>query len=900
MSSGGLNVKWSEPVKTKTKYGHSWVRSWVIPHEYLEGFFLFWKKQRDVLRTKGYSISKNKNGRWCLNEWQISKKDFRNTFGQDNEKKEVKLVFESTLPPYKLKNTEGLREWQIPSAEKLCAALKKYKAAIDGSDTGCHAAGQPILMFDGKIKAVEDILVGEKIMGWDGTPREVLSLCRGRQKMAKIIPKKGQPWVVNMDHILTVKLTNGPSPTHKQSGGYKYGEIVDIKVTDYIKLKNATKHAMKLFTVGVDCWKEKTLSIDPYMLGVLLGDGGLTMRGTITITSADKEIWDYVQEYQSKTGGKLGRTNQEITKRLTNCPKLLRDLREMELNCVRGDAKFIPHDYKTGSRSQRLDILAGLIDTDGWREGCGFSLVSKSKILRDDVAYIARSLGFFVTTKTVQASCYYKGEKKVGTYYRCYITGDVCEIPTKINRKKPNTRIIKKKHNVTGFVVEELPEDNYYGFNITGDGRYLLGDFVVTHNTGKTYAAVATARELKLKIGVICPKSVISSWERVVKNHFKMEVEFVLNYESVKTGKYKNIGVWKPVSKISNKEYFHWNLPKNTLIIFDESHRLKGGTTINAQIAIQAKKQGYHILCCSATNAINPIELKATGYILELYKKNYLQYLRDHGCKKGRFGWEFDGDENVLKKLHFDLFMERGTRLRKEEIKGFPDCETVAEAYNVNESNEKELNDVYSEMNRELTMLSIKCKNTAEWKINAMVIQLRARQKAELLKVPLFLEMIEDAFEDGLSVAVFLNFTETIEALSKRLKTNCIVWGKNKKDERDKAIDAFQSDKERIILVNTAAGGAGLSLHDLNGKYPRMAIISPTPSAVNLRQVLGRIHRDGAKSKALQKIVFAANTEEEDVCENVKKKLHNLDIINDGDLLNPSFMEKYTKIVKNA
>jgi superfamily II DNA or RNA helicase len=554
MSSGGLNIKWSEPVKTKTKYGHSWVRSWIIPHEYLEGFFLFWKKQRDVLRTKGYSISKNKNGRWCLNEWQISKKDFRNTFGQDNEKKEVKLVFESTLPPYKLKNTEGLREWQIPSAEKLCAALKKYKAAIDGSDTG----------------------------------------------------------------------------------------------------------------------------------------------------------------------------------------------------------------------------------------------------------------------------------------------------------------------------------------------------------VGKTYAAVATARELKLKIGVICPKSVISAWERVIKNHFKMEVEFVLNYESVKTGKYKNIGVWKPVSKISNKEYFHWNLPKNTLIIFDESHRLKGGTTINAQIAIQAKKQGYHILCCSATNAINPIELKATGYILELYKKNYLQYLRDHGCKKGRFGWEFDGDENVLKKLHFDLFMERGTRLRKEEIKGFPDCETVAEAYNVNESNEKELNDVYSEMNRELTMLSIKCKNTAEWKINAMVIQLRARQKAELLKVPLFLEMIEDALEDGLSVAVFLNFTETIEALSKRLKTNCIVWGKNKKDERDKAIDAFQSDKERIILVNTAAGGAGLSLHDLNGKYPRMAIISPTPSAVNLRQVLGRIHRDGAKSKALQKIVFAANTEEEDVCENVKKKLHNLDIINDGDLLNPSFMEKYTKVVKNT
>lgn len=550
----GLNIKWSEPTKTKTKYGHSWVRSWIIPHEYLEGFFIFWNKQKDVLRTKGYSISKNDRGRWCLNEWQISKKDFRVEFNKDNEKKEVKLIFESTLPPYKLKNKEGLREWQVPSAERLCSALKKYKAAIDGSDTG----------------------------------------------------------------------------------------------------------------------------------------------------------------------------------------------------------------------------------------------------------------------------------------------------------------------------------------------------------TGKTYAAIAAARELKLKIGVICPKSVISAWHKVIENHFGLQAEFVINYESAKTGKYKNIGVWKPVSKISNKEYFYWNLSKNTLIIFDESHRLKGGNTINAEIAIQAKKQGYHILCCSATNAINPIELKATGYILELYKKNYLQYLRDHGCKKGRFGWEFNGDETILKKLHFDLFMERGTRLRKEEIVGFPDCETVAEAYNVSETNEKEINGVYDEMNRELMMLSIKCKNTAEWKINAMVIQLRARQKAELLKVPLFVEMAEDAIEDGMSVAIFANFTETIEALSKRLHTKCIVWGKNKKDERDNAIDAFQADNERVILVNTAAGGAGLSLHDLNGKYSRMSIISPTPSAVNLRQVLGRIHRDAAKSKALQKIVFAANTEEEDVCENVKKKLNNLDIINDGDLLNPSFLEKYNKVVKKS
>jgi len=544
-----IAIRWSEPKRVETKFGGRWVRSWMIPAEFLEGFFLFWAKQKLVLRAKGYSISKNNHGRWILNEWQLRKGEFRETFGKDNPKEIISvkdIPSESVLPEYKMKDVSGLREWQPKLAAQLCSAIKVNDAAIDGSDTGA----------------------------------------------------------------------------------------------------------------------------------------------------------------------------------------------------------------------------------------------------------------------------------------------------------------------------------------------------------GKTYVATAVARELKMGIGVVCPKSVISSWKRVIANHFGMKPEFVLNYESVKTGKYKDIGTWKPISRTSTREFFKWNAPKNTLIIFDESHRLKGHGTQNAEIAIAAKKQKYKILCCSATNAINPIELKATGLILGLYKKGWPQFLREHDCKKGRFGWEFGGDKKILKKLHADLFFTRGVRVRKEDIKGFPDCEIIAESYNIDDISEKEMKAVYAEMNRELSVLKIKSKSTAEWKINAMVVQLRARQKAELLKVPLFVEMVEDSLQDGMSVAVFLNFSETIRALSKRLNTKCIVWGENKGNERDKNIDGFQADTERVILINVKAGGAGLSLHDLNGKYPRMSLISPTPSAVDLRQALGRIHRDGAKSKSVQKILFVANTEEEDTCERVKLKLENLDTINDGELLVGSVFEQ--------
>lgn len=144
--------------------------------------------------------------------------------------------------------------------------------------------------------------------------------------------------------------------------------------------------------------------------------------------------------------------------------------------------------------------------------------------------------------------------------------------------------------------------------------------------------------------------------------------------------------------------------------------------------------------------------------------------------------------------------------------------------------------------------------------------------------------MIEDGIENGMSVVVFLNFTETLNAISKRLNTKCIVNGIVKDVDRQRNIDDFQSDKERVILVNIAAGGAGLSLHDLHGKYPRLSLISPSYSAVQMRQATGRVWRDGAKSKSVQKIVFVSNTVEEKVCESVNRKLDNLDLLNDGDM----------------
>lgn len=222
--------------------------------------------------------------------------------------------------------------------------------------------------------------------------------------------------------------------------------------------------------------------------------------------------------------------------------------------------------------------------------------------------------------------------------------------------------------------------------------------------------------------------------------------------------------------------------------------------------------------------------------------------------------------------------------MTRDTIQNFPESQITAECYDMEEESRNKINGIYLEMEAELKKLNKKIKKESKDSISQLTAILRARQKIELEKVPLFIEMIEDGIENGMSVVVFLNFTETLNAISKRLNTKCIVNGIVKDVDRQRNIDDFQSDKERVILVNIAAGGAGLSLHDLHGKYPRLSLISPSYSAVQMRQATGRVWRDGAKSKSVQKIVFVSNTVEEKVCESVNRKLDNLDLLNDGDM----------------
>jgi superfamily II DNA or RNA helicase len=233
-----------------------------------------------------------------------------------------------------------------------------------------------------------------------------------------------------------------------------------------------------------------------------------------------------------------------------------------------------------------------------------------------------------------------------------------------------------------------------------------------------------------------------------------------------------------------------------------------------------------------------------------------------------------------LKKIHDDIFPEKGSRISIKELGDiFPKNTIITDCYEMDEA--KAIQTAYEKIQNALSDLREKVKKD---KVSILTEILRERQKIELLKIPSLVEMVEDHVEEGASVIIFVNFKETVSILCEKLKTNCMITGTTSLEDRQKNMEDFQSDKERIIICNSKAGGESISLHDLTGKHNRITLISPTYSAQDLVQILGRAHRDGGKSAVIQKIIFCSGTKEEEIAEKVQNKIKNISLINDGDL----------------
>ena len=174
-------------------------------------------------------------------------------------------------------------------------------------EKGCLALGTKVLMFDGTYKEVQDVEVGDQLMGPDSTPRNVLSLVRGKQQMYWVRQNRGMDYRVNEDHILSLKKhvitrykkerTNGVDKLRYDLPpifeGMKVVENMTVK--DFNNLTPFSKNRLTGYISDAITFKKETDPlIDPYFLGLWLGDG---TKSTLSITNKDEEVIDYIEKY---------------------------------------------------------------------------------------------------------------------------------------------------------------------------------------------------------------------------------------------------------------------------------------------------------------------------------------------------------------------------------------------------------------------------------------------------------------------------------------------------------------------------------------------------------------------------------------------------------------------------
>ena len=361
-------------------------------------------------------------------------------------------------------------KWPWDSMTRATYGLRwgeTYLLAAAAAVGKCLAPDTPVIMYDGSVKCAKDVSKNDVLMGPDSKPRNVLSTVSGRDTMYKVTPVRGDSYTVNSEHILTLsaRITRGP---------FVRGNLYDISVKEYLSLSDY--YQKNLFSVrsGEIAFPEQEVLFDPYLYGLWLGDGH---KHSPSITTGDDILCEYISNFTMENGLSLSEYPEK-----GNCRRLNIVTRGRKYNpflsfissSVCENKKYIRKEYLVNSSSIRLQLLAGLIDTDGYLSPTNcFELTTVSKTMSENILFLARSLGLMATC----ADKIVKDKK----YYRINITGDIHKIPTKLVRKQA----AKKDNNslTCRINVEKLLVSDYCGFVIDGDKRFLLGDFQITHNT---------------------------------------------------------------------------------------------------------------------------------------------------------------------------------------------------------------------------------------------------------------------------------------------------------------------------------------------------------------------------------------------------------------------------------
>ena len=428
----------------------------------------------------------------------------------------------------------------------------------------CFAENTPILLWDGSIKLAKNIVVGDYLIDDKGNPTRVRSTCSGFKTMYEVQQEKNNfmNYTVTDNHILTLKVRNHKK-IRKNKNKFKLhwfdknifknktkffstleeaikfnnnitdDDIIDITIHKYLKLpENIKKQLFGFKSDGIN-WVKKDVELDPYILGMWLGDSNSDGYG---FTTEDIELLEYWKLWAENNKSIVSLIPRKLTKKNKNVNYTYKNHQINDPNKFRPDItytigevlkskleiynlinnKHIPTEYLINDRDTRLKVLAGLIDTDGSVRSNGHEIRitqgPKNTQIIIDALFLAQSLGFCCHLNDGKSQWTHtyedrRTEKRFSTYKELSITGEyLYQIPILLKRKKLFPFVLKNSitkcasYLQSRIKVVEKEFEPFVGWQLEGNGRFLLSDFTVTHNTPKYWESdiksIASLKEL--------------------------------------------------------------------------------------------------------------------------------------------------------------------------------------------------------------------------------------------------------------------------------------------------------------------------------------------------------------------------------------------------------------------
>jgi len=330
-----------------------------------------------------------------------------------------------------------------------------------------------------------DLQVGDAVVGSDGKATRVTGIFdRGKVDAYKITFSDGVETVCDKDHLWTVQKQS----QRAESGNWDVMNTQAI-YEHYQNMKCRSQYLYIPIVEPVDyyCWNEKDLTMNPWLLGFLLGDGCF-QKSMITMSTNEDDLREKVIDIIGKDYDACEWLSYKNKYDYRFCGGyVFRDIKTFDLYCKHSYEKFVPAEYMYNSVEVRLAVLQGLFDADGHiSNGTTFEYSTTSKQLADNIVEIVESLGGTAKVRTKTSAYTYNGEKRIGrTAYRIFFKlykfkpftskKHTAAYKERTNYKKAY-RIIKKIEPCKPIISRCITVD-------APDELYVTDHYVVTHNT---------------------------------------------------------------------------------------------------------------------------------------------------------------------------------------------------------------------------------------------------------------------------------------------------------------------------------------------------------------------------------------------------------------------------------